>query len=183
MKRMRELIPAVVLVFGSPALAQTELLDPNAAPRAEVSAPTRESVAQQFTLSYLNLWSAPNLASLRASRVSYRPRVEFHGRSFSADELLAEKIRFVARWPERSYVARVDTMKTTCKADQCNVSMEFDFFATSESRRKHSEGRGIFEVGIEFVAGRPYIVRENSRVTGRVLTSVPGSRSARSRSG
>ena len=175
MMRMREVLPVAVLVMGSPALAQSQLPDRPAASQAEASAPTRESIAQQFVLSYLNLWSAPNLASLRASRVFYRPRVSFHGRSLSAEELLTEKIRFVARWPERSYVARLDTMKTTCKADRCSVSMDFDFFATSGSRRKHSEGRGIFQVGLQFVDGRPFIVRENSRVTKRVLTGFPGS--------
>ena len=89
--RMREVLPIAVLVMGSPALAQSQLPDRPAASQAEASAPTRESIAQQFVLSYLNLWSAPNLASLRASRVFYRPRVSFHGRSLSAEELLTKK--------------------------------------------------------------------------------------------
>jgi hypothetical protein len=53
--RMREVLPIAVLVMGSPALAQSQLPDRPAASQAEASAPTRESIAQQFVQSYLNL--------------------------------------------------------------------------------------------------------------------------------
>ena len=60
MMRVREELPVAVLVMGSPALAQSQLPDQSAASEAEASAPTRESIAQQFVLSYLNFWSAPS---------------------------------------------------------------------------------------------------------------------------
>src|SRR5215212_2482996 len=64
---------------------------------------TPASVARQFALSYLDFWSAPNASTLVATPVFYAPHVVFHGRSMTSDALFAEKLRFVARWPDRSY--------------------------------------------------------------------------------
>ncbi len=101
----------------------------------------------------------------------YADRISFHGRSMSSRQLVAEKERFVRRWPERQYVPRRDTAQSTCTKDLCSVRIVFDFSATSRARKTHSEGDGVLELAIRFVAGRPYIVRENSRVT-RLAQSV-----------
>ena len=122
-------------------------------------------------MSYLDFWSAPNPTALHATPVFYADRILFHGRSMRSRQLVAEKERFVRRWPERQYVPRRDTAMSTCTGDVCKVRIVFDFSATSRARRTHSEGDGVLELAIHFVAGRPYIVRENSRVT-RLTQSV-----------
>lgn len=137
-----------------------------AAPRS-ADAPTPASIARQFALSYLDFWSAPNASTLVATPVFYAPRVVFHGRGMTSDALFAEKQRFVARWPERSYAPRLDTLRTACAGDVCRVRTVFDFSATNPAGPRHSEGQGTLELAIRFVAGRPYIVEENSRVTHR----------------
>ncbi len=138
---------------------------PAAPPFAEATTPA--SIARQFALSYLDFWSAPNPSTLVATPVFYARRVVFHGRSMTSDALFAEKLRFVARWPDRTYTPRLDTMRTTCVRDQCKVRTAFDFSAINSEAPRHSEGRGTLELAIKFVAGRPYIVEENSRVTHR----------------
>jgi hypothetical protein len=138
-----------------------------AVPPPSADAPTPAGVARQFALSYLDFWSAPNPSTLVATPVFYAPRVVFHGRSMTSDALFAEKLRFVARWPDRTYTPRLDTMRTTCLRDLCRVRTAFDFSAANSNAPRHSEGRGTLELAIKFVAGRPYIVEENSRVTHR----------------
>jgi hypothetical protein len=83
----------------------------------------------------------------------------------SSRQLVTEKERFVRRWPERQYVPRPDAAQSTCTEDVCTVRVVFDFSATSRARKMHSEGDGVLELAINFVAGRPYIIRESSRVT------------------
>ena len=134
---------------------------------ASAQATTPASVARQFALSYLDFWSAPNPSTLVASPVFYAPRVVFHGRSMTSDALFAEKLRFVARWPDRNYKPRPETMRTSCARDLCRVRTTFDFSATNADAARHSEGQGTLELAIRFVGGRPYIVEENSRVTRR----------------
>jgi len=150
----------VILVPACTASAQ-----PVAPPSAEANTPA--SIARQFTLSYLDFWSAPNPSTLVATPVFYAPRVVFHGRSMTSDALFSEKLRFVARWPDRTYTPRLDTMRTTCVRDLCKVRTAFDFSASDAGGPRRSEGRGTLELAIKFVAGRPYIVEENSRVTHR----------------
>jgi hypothetical protein len=138
---------------------------------ADASNPSRPSIARNFALSYLDFWSSPNPTTLHATPVFYSDRVVFHGRAMTSRQLVAEKRRFVRRWPERQYVPRRDAAKSTCTGDVCKVRFAFDFSATSRARKAHSEGDGILELAIHFVGGRPYIVRESSRVT-RLARSV-----------
>jgi hypothetical protein len=163
--RPASLSAAVLAAYGILVPGCTASAQPAAPPSTEV--PTPASVARQFALSYLNFWSAPNPSTLVATPVFYAPRIVFHGRSMTSDALFAEKLRFVARWPDRTYTPRVDTMRTTCLRDVCKVRTAFDFSATNSEASRHSEGRGALELAIKFVAGRPYIVEENSRVTHR----------------
>lgn len=153
---------AVWVTVVPPSAARAQ---PGPSPSGEATTPA--SVARQFALSYLDFWSAPNPSTLVATPVFYAPRVVFHGRSMTSDALFAEKLRFVARWPDRTYKPRLDTMRTTCVRDLCRVRTAFDFSATNSDSPRHSEGRGTLELAIKFMAGRPYIVEENSRVTHR----------------
>ena len=127
--------------------------------------PAAASIAREFAISYLDFWSAPNPTTLHATPVFYADRVVFHGRAMTSRQLVAEKKRFLRRWPERQYVPHRDVAKSTCTGDVCNVRLPFDFSATSRARKTHSEGTGILQLAIRFSAGRPAIVRENSRVT------------------
>lgn len=161
--RPASLSAAALAVYVAVLPAATASAQPAAPPSAHAPA----SVARQFALSYLDFWSAPNPSTLVASPVFYAPRVVFHGRSMTSDALFAEKLRFVARWPDRNYKPRLETMRTSCTRDLCRVRTTFDFSAANAVAARHSEGQGTLELAIRFVGGRPYIVEENSRVTRR----------------
>ncbi len=163
--RPASLSAAALAVCVTVLAAGTTDAQPVAPPSTEATTPA--SVARQFALSYLDFWSAPNPSTLVATPVFYAPRVVFHGRTMTSDALFAEKLRFVARWPDRSYKPRLETMRTSCARDLCRVRTAFDFSATNADATRHSEGLGTLELAIKFVAGRPYIVEENSRVTRR----------------
>src|SRR3954451_20640968 len=164
------LLPAflsVALAFGaSGPIAAAAASDATALPD-EPPDPARASVARQFALSYLDFWSRPNASTLFATPVFYASRVKFHGRTMTPEQLLVEKSRFVRRWPVRRYEPRLDTMDTRCRGEVCMVRTRFDFSALSPARDRRSAGLAELELAIRFAEGRPYIVRETSRVTHR----------------
>ncbi|ACL59797.1 hypothetical protein [Methylobacterium nodulans] len=125
--------------------------------------------AQDLTRDYFAAFSQPNGVSLGATPRFYAERVVFHGRTMSLGAVLAEKRRFFARWPERRYRARPDSIRTACNAGvaTCQVDSTVDFVAANPDRGARSQGTVAVRLGVSFAAGRPMIVSETSRVLSR----------------
>ena len=125
--------------------------------------------AAQLVIDYLHYWSAANAQSLEAMPDFYASRVLFHGRVMSTRDLMAEKRRFVQRWPYRHYVPRMRTMQTTCHPTTrvCLVRTEFDFTAAKPAQGARSQGRAALELGVALAGDQPRIVFETSRVLQR----------------
>lgn len=151
---------AAVLATSTPGLARTD---------AGAGSGRQAGVAARLAAGYLALWSAPNGAALRGQLRFYGPVVRFHGRVMSAHALLAEKARFVRRWPERRYTPRPGTMRVACaRAGQlCTVRTLFDYAAMSPLHAKRSQGTGRLQLEISFAGRQPVIVLETSRVVQR----------------
>src|SRR5690349_10782167 len=86
---------------------------------AQTSPPARDLTAMgdlsaDLANSYLRLWSSSNEAALADVHEIYAPRVTFFGRHMDRRSLAAEKLRFVHRWPIRSYTHRPGTMHIKC---------------------------------------------------------------------
>jgi hypothetical protein len=122
--------------------------------------------AQALAAEYLDLWSAPNRLTLAAASSFYGSTVTFHGRERTIGSVLAEKRRFVERWPQRTYQYRPETTMVACESDgaRCTVWAVFDFSAASSGRGQRSLGIGEHEIVVSLLSGRPVIVSETSRV-------------------
>ncbi|MEH3145368.1 MAG: hypothetical protein PGN34_08465 [Methylobacterium frigidaeris] len=127
------------------------------------------AAAQGLNREYFASISDSNGATLGAAPRFYGDSVVFHGRPMSVASLLAEKQRFVARWPERRYRLRPDSVRTSCNAELavCRVQSTVDFTASSPSRGTRSQGTVAVELAIRFAGNRPVIVAENSWVMHR----------------
>ncbi|WP_238232301.1 hypothetical protein [Methylobacterium thuringiense] len=125
--------------------------------------------AQRLTGEYLDSVSAPNGAMLAAAPRFYGDRVRFHGRTMSIAALVAEKRRFVRRWPERRYAAQDGTLRTACNAASatCIVRTVIGFSAQNPERGARSQGLSELNLTISFAGDRPVIVSESSRVLRR----------------
>ena len=126
----------------------------------------QEQTARNLAFKYMEYWSAPNHLTLDTAPLFYAPTVLFHGRSVSVKTLMAEKRRFVQRWPDRDYRYRQDTMAVSCDPDgrSCIVQSLFDFVASNPARHLHSRGVGRHELVIGFSEDRPAILAETSEV-------------------
>lgn len=129
----------------------------------------RVAAAEALATDYLSTWSGPNALTLDSTTGFYASRVRFHGRVMSPRELLAEKRRFVQRWPERSYRPRPATMGTACasQGNTCTVRSVFDFSAANPAAGRRSQGIGTLELVVSFAGERPVIMAESSVVLGR----------------
>ena len=122
-------------------------------------------VARKLAFDYLNVWSAPNEVTLSSVSSFYGSTVKFHGRTLALGSMLAEKRRFVERWPNRTYRHRPETTQVSCEAGgtRCTVWAIFDFSA-GDARGRRSRGIGEHELVVSLSSARPVIVSENSRV-------------------
>jgi hypothetical protein len=141
------------------------------------SVASREDVARNLAVAYLDAWSSPNDEALEATEGCYAPMVTFHGQVMSVRALLEEKRRFVRRWPDRRYVPRPDTLGVFCQdaAETCTVQSVFDFDAANPRTGRRARGVATLELVVSFGGSdAPTIVAENSTVHGRGDATVPG---------
>ena len=152
-----------------PRLADTPT--PMAPPTAGSDArfPEWATAATRLTDRYLDSVSAPGDGMVVAAPKFYAERVRFHGRTLSLAALIAEKRRFVRRWPERRYEAQGGATRTACNAASatCIVHTTFDFRADNLARGVRSQGVSELTLTISFAGERPLIVAESSRVLRR----------------
>ena len=129
----------------------------------------RAEAARQFFADYLSYWSQTNSVTRETAAEFYRPMVRFYGRLVSLDAVIAEKRRFIERWPIRDYAAQPGSLHSQCRGDGqfCTVEGLFTFQARDPVRGRSSTGRGVLELAIAFEGNRPVILSENSSVVSR----------------
>lgn len=150
--------------------------------RTMLSAPSRQpgsqtdpraaewaNAARRLAADYLDSISAPNSETLAMAPRFYGERVQFHGRSMSTAALIAEKRRFVRRWPQRRYAPQEGGIRTACNAASatCLVRTTLGFRAENPARNARSQGVSELVLTVSFAGGRPVIVSESSRVLRR----------------
>lgn len=153
-----------------PRIARTPaMLSPAPAAQSEAHFPEWAAAATRLTDQYLDSVSGPGDAMVAAAPRFYAERVQFHGRTLSLAALIAEKRRFVRRWPERRYEAQGGATRTACNAATatCIVRTTFDFRADNPARGARSQGVSELSLTISFAGPRPLIVAESSRVLRR----------------
>lgn len=143
-------------------------LEPRRAARESGRAEGGRAVeARQLMIDYLRSISSSNAQTLAASSRFYGTRVTFHGRSMTQAALIAEKRRFLRRWPERRYEPQRDAMSVTCQDTTCRVRTVLGFQAASPARQARSRGVSELVLTVSFEGARPVIVSESSRVLRR----------------
>jgi hypothetical protein len=144
-----------------------------AAPSAPSSSP--RSLAEQ-TAEYISaimaVWSDPKeqLADvLDVVDLLYGQQVVYYGKTTNKKAVLADKRRFMQRWPERRYAVRPLTLKTTCDATRvCAVSGIVDWSATNPATAAQARGSAKFYYRVLWSEeGAGTIIHEESKVLDR----------------
>jgi hypothetical protein len=136
----------------------------------EDAAATEQQMAEHLFVNYLSYWSGVSVVSLEDVGHYYSFPIQFYGRRILLpDELIAEKQRFIRRWPDRDYAAVPGTLRSSCDSGRpvCHVSGLFSFSANDPQRGRASAGTGQLELEVSLDGASPKIISENSKVISR----------------
>ena len=140
----------ILLGCAAPALAQ------------ESGEPLTAAIAQRRLENYVHTWSTN--AGVNPATVGnyYAPQAIYYGKPMSRAQILADKLRYIAAWPERHYRIVPGTVSAACDGDKtlCRVSgiMQWD-------RRSRSGARSVGSARLSLTLSRDSggkIVRESA---------------------
>jgi uncharacterized caspase-like protein len=147
---------------GPPASAARPSLPPPNSSLAAVSSTAVDPTAE------ITRWVAevylPSGAGGVAEALQYEPEVAYYGKRVARDDVLADKRRYIARWPRRSYRLTTGTVRTApAPGGGHDVTFEYSF-EVSDGKRA-SAGRGRTRLTLHS-AGKGFVI---AREEGEVL--------------
>lgn len=120
--------------------------------------------------------SGPNGDALTAANDNYADQVNYYGKPYSRDQVIAELQSFDNRWPIRLYQIEQGSLAIDCDEQTltCNAKGLLDFDSRSPDRNQRSSGVATFEYILKFasVAEAPKIIEEAGDVKVRNLEAL-----------
>jgi hypothetical protein len=161
----------------------TRVLPGSAASPSRVTTPdvTQEAV-EDWLRSFFARGNAPNTSQTRESILGwyYGPQhgggqTWSYGKYMMPDELLADKRKFMARWPDRLYTLREGSVTFNWTAgDWFDVSGIVDWTCSAPERQQTSVGSEQFTFGMHREqAGGFTIIKENGQIITRTVSKAP----------
>jgi len=121
-----------------------------------------EDRARAFLNASMLTWSSDNDKAMAFVSSAYADPVNFYGKARSRASVVAEKRKFVERWPMRRYAVRPGSVAIDCANRLCAISSLVDWYAHSDRRGKTSAGVAQLDFVWDPEAGQ--IVSETGRV-------------------
>lgn len=161
--RAEKISPSVkqVLCFK----AKPDVPAPPAAEQNITTAPQTasiEAMARDFIVSYHEALSSDNASALKFMQRAYSNGVSYYGKYLSKEAVLAEKQKFMERWPNRNYVVRPDSVTVVCSTTSCHLEALVDWQAGSPARK--STPSGVASIAIDWDSVSGMITSETSSV-------------------
>lgn len=111
---------------------------------APVQSRSAEADAYTFVRSLIEEHGAGTDSAIQIVSRTYAPSLSYYGQRRSLSEVLSDKKSYFARWPERAYRIRPETVDTTCIGDRCTVSGIYDWAVRSTLRNRQANGAAQF---------------------------------------
>jgi hypothetical protein len=164
--------PDIVEKYGSPNPAV-----PIPSPGPSTGSPDDEQKLRQSTVKFLQeLYgsvSGSDNDALAEANHNYADQVNYFGKSFTHNQVIAEVQNFHARWPMRRFTVRTDTVQISCNVQSltCVAQGLLDFDSRSPARNQRSWGSATFVYTLRYasLSAAPKIVQEAGEVKARNL--------------
>jgi hypothetical protein len=145
------------------------LESPGASPDSPSSLEDLSNRATNFVEEVFREWSMPNDYVSRRLGELYADEVSYYGVSKTRQAVLADKLKFAKRWPERNYTLRPGTLSVRCEqiADTCSLEGIVDWQTRSAERSASSRGAARFSYVLSLQESTVSIIAESSSVLGR----------------
>jgi hypothetical protein len=160
--------PVIDRYFGGTSSPVATTMPPTPAPEADDIA-EMERKAADFSSFYWIHVANENAEALKYLSEAYADSVEYYGKQVSKSKVIAEKRRFVERWPDRNYRPRWQDAKIICEAasQQCTIEGIADFEAKSVARGRKESGAFRYSMRIQLLENHTRIIAEKSEVIAR----------------
>jgi DnaJ domain len=112
--------------------------------------------AKSFVSALTSKWSDTNAGTLDGLDAFYAAQVDYFGKRLSRERVLADKRRFVERWPERTY--KIRSSYEQCSASECLVEGSVEWETRSAARKARASGVADFRY-VLMPLGRTFVIR------------------------
>jgi hypothetical protein len=131
--------------------SHSQMAAPVPTPPASAPVQSRSSEADAYTFvrSLIEEHGAGSDSALQVVSRTYAPSLSYYGQRRSLSEVLSDKKSYFARWPERAYRIRADTVDITCIGNRCTVSGVYDWAVRSTPRNRQANGAAQFLYELE----------------------------------
>ena len=145
------------------------LESPSASPENPFSLEDLSNRATNFVEEVFREWSMPNDYVFRRLGELYADEITYYGVSKTRQAVLAEKLKFAKRWPERNYTLHPGTLSVQCERinSTCRLEGIVDWQARSAKRSASSRGTARFSYVLSLQGSAIGIIAESSSVLGR----------------
>lgn len=132
----------------------------------KVNSAQQEKMAEAFVLGVMMAGSLPRDELISVATNIYADNVNFYGKEVTKEEVLADKHKYVQRWPMRASTARPATIHSSCTQDICRITGVYDWVVSDTNWKKSAKGSATFEYYLRVGAGYK-IIAENGKVLER----------------
>jgi hypothetical protein len=120
----------------------------------------QQDAARKLDL-YVQVWAQDAGVNASSVREFYAPRVVYYGKSMSREQVLRDKLNYIAAWPVRDYTIRPGSAATRCTAQGlCEARAILAWDRTSRAGKRSSGASRLTLVFSQREGGK--IVRESA---------------------
>ena len=140
-----------------------------AAPSPPSSAGTLDTRARAFVEDYMRRTEGETEQVLTFVRNSFGAEIRYYGKVVPNAQVVEEKRRYLARWPQRRYQLKPETMRVQCDEARstCQMSGELDYDVRDPRAARMSSGAATYELRVVFTQAGPKVVEESGRTLAR----------------
>ena len=107
-----------------------------------------------FLVRLYSALSSPNVDAINFVSDIYADNLQYYGKLLSRDQVLAQIVRLIERWPLRKYKTKEGSVSIQCdaKALVCAVKGTIEFDSRSPARNERSSGLATFEYTLSYAS-------------------------------
>jgi hypothetical protein len=145
---------------------------PEATPPASPAPLTPE---RQAELTVYRLTAIENSGSPNDLSPYYSDTINYYGKPTAKSGVVADKIRFMRRWPNRSYTIRPESLIVACDIMRCTADGMIDFDVSNAGKRSTGTASFTYHMRMKHNNSEPsdfLVIAENSTVISRTVTDI-----------
>ncbi len=138
-------------------------------PSPSSNAASLDSRARAFVEDYMRRTEGETDQVLSFVRNSFGAEIRYYGKVLPNAKVVEEKRRYLARWPQRRYQLKPETMRVQCDEARstCQMSGELDYDVRDPRAARTSAGAASYDLRVVFTQAGPKIVEESGRTLAR----------------